>query len=370
MHIAIIVDALFPDKVGGIQKYSAALAAALAESGQSVTVYVEQDCPLAAKRLQVSGVNVVQVEHKRYNIPFLGYLFSNRSFSYHALSQAIKNGHAVIYAQGLAGIGAAQVNTTVPVVHNFHGLEMYQPVKGWKARVIAALFRFELQRLFKLKPMVVSLGSRISDIIKRQAPQSQIFQIPNGIHENWFKSEKRHFNTVGKKFLFVGRDEWRKGVPTLNEAVKRLSTQEKFTGIFHMVGPFQGHKKQTGVQYLGEKRDENELKEIYAAMDVLVCPSYSEGMPTVILEAMASGLPVIATDVGATAELVGNDTGRLIQPFDSEGLAQALLELSQESEVSMQQMSMAALTKASNNYKWEQVADKHIAVFKQICGEE
>lgn len=370
MDIAIIVDALFPDKVGGIQKYSTSLADALAKAGLGVTVYVEQDCPLATKQLQIEGVNVVRVEHKRYAIPLLGYLLSNRSFSQQALSQASKNGHAVIYAQGLAGIGAAQVKSNVPVVHNFHGLEMYQPVKGLKARAIAALFRVELKKLFKLKPIVVSLGSRLSEIIKKQSPQSQIFQIPNGIHENWFISESRKFRTEGKKFLFVGRDEWRKGVPTLNQAEKSLSTQANFSGTFYMVGPFQENKKQAGMQYLGEKRDENELKEIYKDMDVLVCPSYSEGMPTVILEAMASGLPVIATDVGASAELVDNGNGRLIKPFDIEGLVQALLEFSQKNEATMQQMSLATLTKASTNYKWEQVADKHIAVFKQICGEQ
>jgi glycosyltransferase involved in cell wall biosynthesis len=74
------------------------------------------------------------------------------------------------------------------------------------------------------------------------------------------------------------------------------------------------------VVYQGVVRDQNLLMEKFDACDVLLLPSLSEGMPTVILEAMARGLDVIASDVGAVSELVENP----LSPGDSRALAQAI----------------------------------------------
>jgi sugar transferase (PEP-CTERM/EpsH1 system associated) len=74
----------------------------------------------------------------------------------------------------------------------------------------------------------------------------------------------------------------------------------------------------------GERSD---IPELMAAMDIFVLPSLGEGISNTILEAMATGLPVIATRVGGNPELVQEGiTGRLVPPADPDALAQALLE--------------------------------------------
>ncbi|MGB0418765.1 MAG: glycosyltransferase family 4 protein, partial [Opitutales bacterium] len=75
---------------------------------------------------------------------------------------------------------------------------------------------------------------------------------------------------------------------------------------FVFIGPIPKEKQLDlpWVQYRGSVSDQDALKAELDQGDVLVCPSYSEGMPTVILEAMARGLAIVATDVGATCELV------------------------------------------------------------------
>ncbi|MBD3347910.1 MAG: glycosyltransferase [Candidatus Eisenbacteria bacterium] len=77
--------------------------------------------------------------------------------------------------------------------------------------------------------------------------------------------------------------------------------------------------------FLGDRRDVPELLKL---MDVFVMPSMSEGLPNAVMEAMAAGLPVVATDVGGVSELVVDGrTGRLVAPDDENELAEAVTSL-------------------------------------------
>ncbi|MHB1318519.1 MAG: glycosyltransferase [Anaerolineae bacterium] len=72
----------------------------------------------------------------------------------------------------------------------------------------------------------------------------------------------------------------------------------------------------------------NDVASMYAAMDVFVCPSLYEGLPTVILESMASGIPIVATDIAGTQELITDgQTGWLARSRDSAHLAQLLIDV-------------------------------------------
>jgi glycosyltransferase involved in cell wall biosynthesis len=78
------------------------------------------------------------------------------------------------------------------------------------------------------------------------------------------------------------------------------------------------------VQFLGDRRD---IPAILASLDVTVLPSASESLSNAILESMAAGVPVIASDVGGNAELVSEDRGILVPPDDEEALEGALLRI-------------------------------------------
>ena len=79
------------------------------------------------------------------------------------------------------------------------------------------------------------------------------------------------------------------------------------------------------VHFLGQRRD---VPDLLNAMDIFVLPSYSEGLSLALLEAMAAGLPVIATAVGGLPEVVTDgDNGLLIPPRDAAALAGALERL-------------------------------------------
>ena len=85
------------------------------------------------------------------------------------------------------------------------------------------------------------------------------------------------------------------------------------------------------VQFLGYQ---NNILEILRSMDIFILPSLWEGMPNAILEAMAAGLPVVATNVGGTPEVVvDGETGFLVPPRDPEALANAIKLLIDDPEL-------------------------------------
>ena len=111
------------------------------------------------------------------------------------------------------------------------------------------------------------------------------------------------------------------------------------------------------VRYLGPVSGEEKFKA-FAAADMLVLPSYSEGFPLSILEAMASGLPIVATGVGVIPEIVEDDVnGFLVTPGDPEGLASAIVTLGQREDL-RKRMGAANLNIARERYEVELVGQR------------
>ena len=158
---------------------------------------------------------------------------------------------------------------------------------------------------------MVSLGGQLTDILIEQgAIRENIAVIPNAIESKWIlsreeievKAAKRGTDSI--KFVMVGRNEYRKGLHILQSAMRSLEQPIEL----HMVGdwPYWDAGIHCVVHH-GVIRDKRELMATLDECDVLLLPSLSEGMPTVILEAMARGLKVIAADVGANSTLISKN---------------------------------------------------------------
>src|SRR5690606_26467654 len=112
------------------------------------------------------------------------------------------------------------------------------------------------------------------------------------------------------RLLFVGRFAFNKGIDLLMDVARRLA-DEGAPVRFDLAGdgPLLAHYQAAGlpanVSLLGRVNDA-ELFALYTACDALVLPTRFEGMPTVVLEAMARARPIIVSDVGACAGLVEN----------------------------------------------------------------
>ena len=110
----------------------------------------------------------------------------------------------------------------------------------------------------------------------------------------------------------------------------------------------------------------DDLAKIIAGALTLVYPSIYEGFGLPPLEAMASGVPVITSNIASLPEVVG-DTGVLVDPHDTESIARALLSLVQDPE-RRDSLSQAALAK-SREFTWERCVDQTVAVYRRVLGQ-
>ena len=140
------------------------------------------------------------------------------------------------------------------------------------------------------------------------------------------------------KFLFVGRVMHEKGVDELFAAAKRMNHEYGDGVEFHIVGSFEEAYKpvmdkleQSGVvKYHGYQSD---MKPFYAMASCIVLPSYHEGMSNVLLEAAASGRPLITSDIPGCREAVENDVSGYLSPTkDADALYDAMQRFAKQPE--------------------------------------
>lgn len=162
-----------------------------------------------------------------------------------------------------------------------------------------------LQNIIVLKANRIVVQDKISilNFIKYyKVSESKISLIKNGVKINKYKTTNRI-----KNILFVGRIVKEKGIFELIEAF-RLIKEEKIDLSLTIVGigPDQKYidKKITGLEFKGKSY---KTDKFYNNADLFVFPSYNEGLPNVVLEAMSYGIPVISTPVGALPEIFEND---------------------------------------------------------------
>lgn len=123
-------------------------------------------------------------------------------------------------------------------------------------------------------------------------------------------------------------------------------------------GPVEQFLRSSGARVLGRKSS-SEIADWLGACDLLCLPSHSEGCPNVVVEALSSGRPVIATDVGGIPELVDRDSGILVPPRSPSKLAAAIIEGLKRP---WDENAIAARTARS----WDDVADETYNVCLQV----
>jgi glycosyltransferase involved in cell wall biosynthesis len=100
---------------------------------------------------------------------------------------------------------------------------------------------------------------------------------------------------------------------------------------------------------------------------VVVLPSYREGLPICVLEAMAHGRPVVATAVGGIPQLVEHGrTGLLVEPGDADALRAALERLLGDAEL-RRRMGRAARARVERTCSWERVTDETLAAYAAVA---
>lgn len=187
-----------------------------------------------------------------------------------------------------------------------------------------------MARVMRKAHTIIAIDTASYSAIMAFLPEVKVALIPNTI-----KLPELHASTASvrncRTVLFIGWVIPTKGISELLEAWSAIQPQR---WKLQIVGPGNTNYRQAlidryhldGVEFLGELAH-SQAMDLLEDCDLFVLPSYTEGFPNVILEAMAFGKPIVATDVGAIPEMLEGNCGILVKPKDVEGLSKALNSL-------------------------------------------
>ena len=227
-----------------------------------------------------------------------------------------------------------------------------------------------LKRVLQSAAKIICLTEQQKKLIaaKYTLPLESIAVIPNGVAEKYFVAKEKRENTV-PRLLFVGRLAPQKNLSLLIAAVAQMQTSvfldivgegEERENIEALIQKYRLQNVKLHGKKLGQ-----ELIELYKSADIFVLPSLKEGVSLSMLEALAAGLCVVASDSLEIRQILG-ECGVLIQDPTVANYAEALDELA-VNKGRLHYLSDLSVEKA-HLYSWETVLNSIEDVYKQITG--
>jgi glycosyltransferase involved in cell wall biosynthesis len=319
---------------------------------------------------------------EKRGLPWVQYMAHRRGSRSEAIRRlrriVVDNGIDLIHAHMFdVSLYAALVSalTRVPMVSTIHG---HADLKG-KRRTIWAKFAI----LSLLARDVIFVSAALEGQVLREFPviRSKARVIPNGIPVLANGTQKvSHGPRPGQQFTFgaLGNIRGPKGYEILLDAAAQVCAQVPNIRIL-----IAGEPDKAGLyERLLKKREELGLEErveflglvadvdgFLSDIDCAVSSSVTEGMPLSLIEAMAHGLPVVATRCGGVPELIEHEThGLLCEPGDAGELASAMLRVIREPDL-RDRMGKAAFGRAVTSFSLDAMCDRYAQLYVDAVGE-
>jgi glycosyltransferase involved in cell wall biosynthesis len=278
-----------------------------------------------------------------------------------------------------------------PYVMTLHGLEerriraMTSESKkgrvanfGWKNRAWHRLYHFPRFRwAIRTADGAHACSRDVWDVLqlKYGLTPDRVAYIPNGVEPRFF-SPRQHRADGTLRLLYAGTWLEQRGIFYIREALAAVAPQ--FPGLtMTFAGP--GAPAEEITRFFGKALEAHirvlpvvpaeEMPKLYAAHDIFVFPSLMEGLPSVLLEAMAGGMPVITTETCGMPDVVENEfSGLLIPPANGSALAEAILRLERSPE--LRQRLGCAARESMRRYTWERAGRQLEALFRDVRATE
>lgn len=369
LHLALCTDGVFPHAMGGMQRHSRLLAEHLARRADiRLTVLHPHPVPVFDPALGIQEVHVPDIDPQRFYLRELWRYSGRMAAALDELAPDVVLSQGFCVWQGMARYGDRLI------VHP-HGLEMFQGITA-RERLMGTPFRWAMRHMVRRSKVVVSLGGKLTGVLEHlvQGSRARVAVLPNAVDVPAIPPA--YPVAEGPlRLLYVGRFAFNKGIDVLMDVAQRLVREGRGDALrFELAGdgPLLKHYQEAGlpanVRLLG-RVDDDTLFRLYGECHALVLPTRFEGMPTVVLEAMARARPVLVSDVGATAELVDRTNGYLLPKGDAEALNRAVMDLVSASDAARAAMGNASWERCRAHFAWPAVTARSVELFKQVAGE-
>ncbi len=351
----------YPPHLGGMENCAAQIAEGFVDKGYQVSVYTSD-----------IGYSRDAVPHSKSQVYYLKSIeFAHTPIIFTLFSRLLAlPRHSLIHLH----VAQAFSPEIVYLVSKIRGIPYIAHIhldvdpSGPFGFLLGSYKKLFLKRVLKSAAKIICLSEPQKKLIalKYALPSEAIVVIPNGVAETYFIGEKTSENPI-PRLLFVGRLSAQKNLSLLIEAVSLMQTNV----FLDIVGEgelrediealIQTYKLQN-VKLHGKKFGKD-LIEFYKSADIFVLPSLKEGVSLAMLEALAAGLPIVASDLPEIREILA-DCGVLVQDSTAINYAKALdAVLSNKDD--LRKLKALSIQKA-RLYSWENVLNPIEDIYKQV----
>lgn len=378
--------------IGGAQEVVRTLVEYLALGDCVPVVCTFQDGPLR-QDIEQLGITVEVLPNRRYSVVAFPFFVADMIRILHSLTRLVKKYNVDVVQTHLLGnldflVLLLRYTTRVRVIlwtfHSAHFVltEAHLPRYKWLLKPK----RYVRNQLYRLTSRLVSGFIAVSDEVKKNMVeiigpiQDRIIVICNGVDVERYgqpvdKVSMRSqlgLEATARLIAVVATFREPKGHRYMVEAMAAIVPRHPdvhalFIGDGDLREELRAQVQRVGlgehVHFLGNRYD---VPELLAASDLFVLPSLWEGLSMALLEAMATGLPVVASEVSGTAQvIVPNETGILVPPCNATRLAEAIRQLLSDPERGWA-MGAAAKRRVEKEFSARKQADEHLALYYRL----
>lgn len=292
-----------------------------------------------------------------------------------------------VHTPAAAALGrvAAKLARVPVIIHTAHGFYFHELMAPWKRRLIIWVEKI-LGRCCTDMLFTQSSEDQETAIREGIANERKIIGIGNGVDVSAFgvKPDPAVRTELGlslddKVVGFIGRLVREKGVEELLQSMGQVIEAIPEAKLLVVGGTFKSDRDhritkfrqqlirqndpESAIKFTGFRKD---IPELLAIMDLFVLPSHREGMPRSILEAMAAGKPVVATNIrGCREEVVHGETGYLVPVNNPDKLADAIIEIMSDKMLAGR-MGEAGRQRAIEFFDEAQILEKQLGVYRNL----
>lgn len=371
MHICMLSDE-FPPYSGGEGIYVYNLSKKLIENGHDITIITRGTW----KKSYYENIDGIPVYRVRF-IPSYPSIFKLHGFFVNKLFKSLESDFDLLHIHGSI---VPVIHTSLPTIVTMHGTTKkdidnmrvmslhFFVVKTLRKQLIDAE-----RNILKNADVVTAVSESCAEELRKfYAIKKKVVVVKNGVDSKFFIPIKN--KSIDNYILYTGRLETRKGLTDLIESAEYICKEyQNIKFILTGKGTIKRYLERK-VNKLGLEKnfcfvgyiDRNALLEYYQNATIYVLPSYYEGLPTTLLEAMSCGIPPVATNVDGTSEVIVNEkTGLLVPSRNPKKLAEAILRLLSDEEL-RKEIGINARKHIAINYDWDIITDKVEKVYENL----
>jgi glycosyltransferase involved in cell wall biosynthesis len=364
-EIPVIAEGLFTFRIGGSERVGVDLALEFKRRGYRVVCFAfhDSDGPMRAQ-LEASGIRCLDLNYDKFSgaLGRVLYLWKFWRMLRKERITALHVHHTA--ALILCGIPArlARLNSLVMTEHDIKWRELAHtrgPARHY-CRYASDITVVEPSQVDYFHTELGVSAERLHCVANGVRLSNRTLDRVRGMRQKLAISEETF------AFFYVGRLAPVKDLGTLLEAYATLAPEISQRSRLYLVGDGSeraGLEARRDALGLGDRAvflgARNDVSEVLLAADAFVMSSMSEGLPMVLLEAMAAGVPCVATAVGGIPGLLGSDRGLLVPARDSAALARAMTSVAQSAELRARLVANATAN-LRNNHALDAIVDRYL----------